>query len=131
MQENDDSKQEGSLPCQLPEKELNPGNFLLPCTIGNFKILAAADLGVSINLMSFSLFKNLNLTNLKETTTILEMADTTRSRPKGTIDNVLIKVGKLLFLADFVIIDMDQHQLNNLILGRPFLETSHAHIKVF
>ena len=62
---------------------------------------------------------------------VLEMADTSRSRPRGTIDNVLIRTGQLLFPADFVIIDMDQRQHNNLILGRPFLATSHAHIKVF
>lgn len=59
------------------------------------------------------------------------MADTTRTRPKGTVDNVLLKVGKFLFPTDFVIIDMDQRQHNNLIFGRPFLSTSHVHIKVF
>ena len=130
LQENEDNLHEEFIHCQLPVKEPNPRDFLLPCTIGNLKILAAADLGASVNLMSFSLFENLNLTNLKETTMILEMAYTTKSRPRGTIENVLVKVGKFLFPADFVIIDMDQRQHNNLILGRPFLETSHAHIKV-
>ena len=62
---------------------------------------------------------------------ILEMVDASRSKPRGTIDNILIRAGQFLFPADFVIIDMDQRQHNNLILGRPFLATSHAHIKVF
>lgn len=127
----DESKlHEEVLPCQLPIKEPDPGDFLLPCTTGNFKILAAADLGASVNLMSYSLFEILHLTNLKETTMILEMVDTTKSRPRGTIDNVLVKVSKFLFPADFVIIDIDQCQGNNLILGRPFLVISHTHIKV-
>ena len=131
LQQDECKAQEEALPCQLPIKEPNPGDFLLPCTIGNFKILVAADLGASINLMSFSLFKELNLTDMKGTNMILEMADTSKSRPRGTVENVLIRTGQLLFPADFVIIDMDHRQHNNLILGRPFLATSHAHIKVF
>ena len=65
LQQDECKAQEEALPCQLPIKEPNPGDFLLPCTIGNFKILAADDLGASINLMSFSLFKELNLTDMK------------------------------------------------------------------
>ncbi|GKD35013.1 hypothetical protein Tco_1250522, partial [Tanacetum coccineum] len=33
---------------QLPCKELNPGNFTLPCTIGKFNFYAMADLGIII-----------------------------------------------------------------------------------
>ncbi|GKE65423.1 hypothetical protein Tco_1519584 [Tanacetum coccineum] len=32
------------LSCQLPPKELNPGNFTLPCTIGSLNFYAIADL---------------------------------------------------------------------------------------
>nr|GEV52995.1 hypothetical protein [Tanacetum cinerariifolium] len=39
----------GVLPCWLPPKELSPGSFTLPCTIGN--IYAMADLGASVNVM--------------------------------------------------------------------------------
>ena len=131
LQQDERKAQEEVLPCQLPIKEPNPGDFLLPCTIGNLKILANSDLGAGINLMSFSLFNELKLTDMKETDMILEMADTSRSRPRGTVENILVKTGQLLFPTDFVIIDMDNRRHNNLILGRPFLATSHAHIKVF
>nr|GEV36800.1 hypothetical protein [Tanacetum cinerariifolium] len=30
----------GFLPCQLPPKELNPGSFTLPCTIGSLNMYA-------------------------------------------------------------------------------------------
>ncbi|GJY97148.1 DNA-binding pseudobarrel domain-containing protein [Tanacetum coccineum] len=35
---------------QLPSKELNPGSFTLPYTIGKFNFYAMADLGASINV---------------------------------------------------------------------------------
>ncbi|PWA53574.1 hypothetical protein CTI12_AA443510 [Artemisia annua] len=75
----------GRMPSQLPDKEPNPGKFLLPCTIGNFDMFALADLGASVNMMSFSLFKKLNLINFKKTTSMVEMADMSRTTPKGTV----------------------------------------------
>ncbi|GJY14981.1 hypothetical protein Tco_0385403 [Tanacetum coccineum] len=35
------------LPCQLPPKELNPGSFIVPCTIESLNLYALADLGAS------------------------------------------------------------------------------------
>ncbi|PWA44664.1 hypothetical protein CTI12_AA523000 [Artemisia annua] len=110
----------GRIPSQLPDKEPNPGKFLLPCTIG-----------ASVNMMSFSLFKKLNLINLKKTTSTVEMADMSRTTHKGTVDNILLRVNKLIFPRDILVIDMIDECNNNLILGRPFLATSHANIKVF
>ncbi|PWA45732.1 phospholipase-like protein [Artemisia annua] len=75
----------GRIPSQLPDKEPNPGKFLLPCTIDNFDMFALADLGASVNMMSFSLFKKLNLINLKKKTSMVEMADMSRTTPKGTV----------------------------------------------
>ncbi|PWA80180.1 hypothetical protein CTI12_AA198710 [Artemisia annua] len=121
----------GRIPSQLPDKEPNPGKFLLPCTIGNFDMFALADLGASVNMMSFSLFKKLNLTNLKKTTSMVEMADMSRTTPKGTVDNILLRINKFIFHGDFLVIDMIDECNNNLILGWPFLATSYANIKVF
>lgn len=119
------------IPSQLPKKEQNPGKFLLPCTIGNFDMFALADLGASVNMMSFSLFKKLNLINLKKTTSMVKMADMSRAIPKRIVDNVLLRVNKFIFLGDFLVIDMIDEHTNNLILGRPFLATSHTNIKAF
>ncbi|PWA54747.1 hypothetical protein CTI12_AA431540 [Artemisia annua] len=116
---------------QLPDKEPNPGKFLLPCTIGNFDMFALADIGASVNMMSFSLFKKLNFINLKKTTSMVEMADMSRTTPKGTVDNILLRINKFIFPGDILVIDMIDECNNNLILGRPFFATSHANIKVF
>ncbi|GKA37113.1 hypothetical protein Tco_0723678 [Tanacetum coccineum] len=63
-----------TLLCQLPPKEMNPGSFTLPCTIGNLKLYVMADLGTSVNLMPKSLFKYSKLADLKETNMMVGMA---------------------------------------------------------
>ncbi|GJV07852.1 putative reverse transcriptase domain-containing protein [Tanacetum coccineum] len=114
---------------QLPRKELNPGNFTLPCTIGKFNFYAMADLGASINVMPRSIFEHLHLTNLRKTNMLCEMADMSKKAPLGIVENVLVKIGKFLFLSDFVIIDNTPSETT--ILGRPFLATIRAEIDVF
>ncbi|GJW52890.1 reverse transcriptase domain-containing protein [Tanacetum coccineum] len=61
------------LPCQLPPKELNPGNFTLPCTIGSLNFYAMADLGGSVNVIPYSIFEHLELAQLKKTDMLVEM----------------------------------------------------------
>ncbi|GJX30004.1 hypothetical protein Tco_0238083 [Tanacetum coccineum] len=120
------------LQSQPPQKENDPGRFTLPCLIGNFKIRSAlTDLGVSINVMRFSMFQKLKIGNLQPTNMMVEMADMTKKDPKGIIENVLVQIDKFIFPVDFVIIDMVEDHNAPLILGRPFLATAHAHIDVF
>ena len=58
---------------KLPQKCKNPGMFTIPCVIGNHKVeKAMLDLGVSINVMSLSIYKVLNLRPLKETRVIIQ-----------------------------------------------------------
>ncbi|GJZ77413.1 reverse transcriptase domain-containing protein [Tanacetum coccineum] len=112
-----------------PPKELNPGSFTLPCTIGKFNFYAMADLGASINVMPRSIFEHLHLTNLKKTNMLCEMVDMSKKAPLGIVENVLVKIDKFLFPSDFVIIDNTPSETT--ILGRPFLATIHAEIDVF
>ncbi|GJW36584.1 hypothetical protein Tco_0059504 [Tanacetum coccineum] len=71
------------LPCQLPLKELNPGSFTLPCTIGRLKFYAMAELGVSVNVVPKSMFEHLKLANLKKTNMLVEMANMTKIERLG------------------------------------------------
>ncbi|GJW87686.1 reverse transcriptase domain-containing protein [Tanacetum coccineum] len=128
-QEDDNLLFEG-LPCQLPPKEINPGSFTLPCTIGSLDFYVMADLGASINVMPKSMFEHLKLANLKETNMLVEMADMTKKVPLGVIENILVKFDKFLFSLDFMIIDMLKTSNETMILGRPFLATIHAEINV-
>ncbi|GJX62581.1 reverse transcriptase domain-containing protein [Tanacetum coccineum] len=114
---------------QLPPKELNPGSFTLPCTIGKFNFYAMADLGVGINVMPRSIFEHLHLTHLKKTNMLYETVDMSKKAPLGIVENVLVKIDKFLFPSDFVIIDNTPSETT--ILGRPFLATIHAKIDVF
>ena len=46
------------------------------------------------------------------------------------IKDVLVKVDKFIFPADFIVLDMEKHKEIHIILGRPFLATSGALIDV-
>ncbi|GKC27851.1 zinc knuckle CX2CX4HX4C containing protein, partial [Tanacetum coccineum] len=111
--------------------ELSPGSFTLSCIIGCLNIYAMTDLGDSVNIMPYSMFKCLKLTSLKETSMLVEMADMLKKVPMGTVENVLVKIDKFVFPYDFVIIDVLGDPNKTIILDRPFLATIHVRINVF
>ncbi|GJY05418.1 reverse transcriptase domain-containing protein [Tanacetum coccineum] len=116
---------------QLPEKLGDPGKFLILCDFLDLdECLALADLGASIILMPFSMWKKLSLPELTLTRMTLELADRPVTHPKGVAEDVFVKVGKFYFLADFVVVDYDVDPRVPLILGRPFLRTKQALIDV-
>nr|GEZ13408.1 reverse transcriptase domain-containing protein [Tanacetum cinerariifolium] len=75
--------------------------------------------------------QKLRLPILNDTKMVLELADRAISKPTGVDENVFIKVGKFYFPADFVILDFVVDPRVPLILGRPFLSTTHALIDVY
>ena len=84
---------------------------------------ALCDLGANINLMSLSVFQRLKLGKAKPTTISLQLVVRSVAHPRGVIDNVLIKVGKFIFPADFIILDMEEDENVSIIIGRLFLAT--------
>ncbi|GJR63480.1 reverse transcriptase domain-containing protein [Tanacetum coccineum] len=50
--------------------------------------------------------------------------------PVRIAENILVEVGKFTFLADFIILEMEEDSKVPLILGRPFLYTADAVIQV-
>nr|GFA94543.1 reverse transcriptase domain-containing protein [Tanacetum cinerariifolium] len=117
---------------KLPEKLGDPGRFLIPCDFLKFNnCLALVDLGASINLMPFSIWKKLRLPTLNDTKMVLELADRTISKPTGVAENVFVKIGKFYFPANFVVLDFVADPCVPLILGRPFLSTTHVLIDVY
>ena len=58
------------------------------------------------------------------------MADRSLTYPRGVVEDVLVKVDKFIFPADFVVLDMEEDQEIPLILGRPFLATGRTLIDV-
>lgn len=63
---------------------------------------------------------------MKSTTITLQLADRSLTYPPGIVEDVLVKVDKFTFPADFVILDMEEDQDAPLIFGRPFLATDRA-----
>ncbi|GJQ94759.1 reverse transcriptase domain-containing protein [Tanacetum coccineum] len=93
--------------------------------------LALADLGASINLMPLFVWEKLSLPELTHTCMTLELADHLISRPIGIAEDVYVKVGKLQFPTDFVVVDFDADPRVPLILRRSFLKTGHALIDAY
>ncbi|XP_030478230.1 uncharacterized protein LOC115695295 [Cannabis sativa] len=116
---------------KLPPKLRDPGSFTIPCTIGRIEgINALCDLGASINLMPLSVFRRLKLAEAKPTTVTLQLADRSLAHPRGVIEDVLVKVDKFIFPADFIVLDMEEDSNVPIILGRPFLATGQALIDI-
>ncbi|XP_009590662.2 uncharacterized protein [Nicotiana tomentosiformis] len=91
---------------------------------------ALCDSGASINLMPFSIFRKSNLGDLKDLGVSLQFADQSTKKPKGIIENVLVRVDKFIFPVDFIVLKMKECHDEPIILGRPFLTTGRAIIDV-
>ncbi|XP_022883519.1 uncharacterized protein LOC111400336 [Olea europaea var. sylvestris] len=116
---------------KLPPKLKDPGSFTIPYHIGNLYIdKALCDLGASINLMPLSLFRKLGLGEAKPTTASLQLADRSIKHRRVICEDILVKVDKFIFPADFIILDTEEDRDVPLILGRPFLATGRALIDV-
>nr|GEY14141.1 reverse transcriptase domain-containing protein [Tanacetum cinerariifolium] len=87
-------------------------------------------LGASINLIPYSLYAKLSLETLKPTKISIRLADRSFQYPVGIAENMLVEVSKFTFLVDFVILEMEEDSKVPLILGRPFLHTADAVIRV-
>src|SRR5438270_9228226 len=116
---------------KLPPKLRDPGSFSIPCTIGNIKFNnALCDLGASVNILPYSLFKKLNIGEVKPTQMTLQLADRSVIHPRGIVEDVLVKVDKFIYPVDLVVLDMAEDRSIPLILGRAFLKTARAIIDV-
>ncbi|GJW44086.1 reverse transcriptase domain-containing protein, partial [Tanacetum coccineum] len=115
----------------VPPKLRDPESFLIPCNFNKaFSCNALADLGASINLMPYSLYAKLSLETLKPTKMSIRLADRSFQYPVGIAENMLVEVDKFTFLADFIILEMEEDSKVPLILGRPFLHTADVVIRV-
>ena len=78
-------------------------------------------MGVNINLMPLSVFKQLGVNECRPTTVTLQLADRSHAYPEGKIEDVLVKVDKFIFLVDFIVLDFEADKEVSIILRRPFL----------
>ncbi|KAL1564928.1 hypothetical protein AAHA92_07208 [Salvia divinorum] len=119
---------------RLLSKRTDPGMFTLPIKIGDVRIEhAMCDLGASINVFSYSIYKKLVGARLMEMKVVIQLADRSCINPVGVLENVIVKVYDFLYPADFHIIKMseaDSAESSRVLLGRPFLRTAKTLIDV-
>ena len=80
--------------------------------------------------MSLSIFRRLGLGEARPTTVTLQLTYRSLKYPRGVIKDVLVKVYKLIFPTDFIVLDMDEDKEISIILGRPFLAAGRTMIDV-
>ncbi|XP_026452315.1 uncharacterized protein LOC113352748 [Papaver somniferum] len=116
---------------KTPPKLKDLGSPTITCTIGDHTIdRALLNLGASVKLFSYFVYKQLGLEELKPTLVTLQLADRSVKNPRGIFEDVLIKIEKFYFPVDFIVLDTQpvQYPDNHIpvILGRPFLATYNA-----
>ncbi|TLX69563.1 retroviral-like aspartic protease, partial [Labilibacter sediminis] len=115
----------------LPKKMRDPGSLTVPCKFGNnIQGLALADSGASVNLMPYSFYKKLELPEPKPVSMVINLANKSSTLPRGVVEDLLVKLDKFVFPADFIILDMKEDGEVPIILGRPFLSTARALVDI-
>ncbi|RVW86161.1 hypothetical protein CK203_038024 [Vitis vinifera] len=94
--------------CKSPLKYKDPGCPTISVMIGG-KVVEKAllDLGASVNLLPYSVYKQLGLGELKPTSITLSLADRSVKIPRGIIEDVLVQVDNFYYPVDFVVLDTD------------------------
>ncbi|XP_076889161.1 uncharacterized protein LOC143539847 [Bidens hawaiensis] len=97
---------------KVPEKLPDPGVFTVPCLFGtDTSCQALADLGASINLMTYSLFEKLGIGELTPTRMTLSLADRLVKYPRGIIENLLVKVDNLFLGGPWSLTEVEESPL--------------------
>ena len=117
--------------CKTLLKYKDPGSPTISVNIGGTCIdKALLDLGASVNLLPYTMYKQLGMGELKPTNITLSLADRSVKILKGIVEDVLVKVDNFYYPVDLVVLDTEPmaespHQVP-IILGRPFLATTNA-----
>ena len=94
---------------KLPPKFKDPVSFTIPCRIGDHDCeQSLLDLGAGVNLMPYTVYEMLGLGELQPISITLQLADKSIKRPRSILEDVLVRVGKFILLADFIVLDMEE-----------------------
>ncbi|RVW67297.1 hypothetical protein CK203_065066 [Vitis vinifera] len=129
--ENSTKNKDLEATCKSPVKYKDLGCPTISVMIGETCVeKALLDLGASVNLLPYFVYKQLGLGELKPTSITLSLEHRSVKIPRGMIEDVLIQVDKFYYPVDFVVLNTDPIAKGTncipIILGRPFLATSNA-----
>ena len=112
------------------EKYIDVGVPLVTININKFSILnTLIDLGATINVRTIETLRNLKIYNIQPTPTILELADRSKVKLEGVVDDVIVSIDSWEYPVDFIIRQPKSNLGGHpLILGRPWLATTDAFI---
>ncbi|XP_076935011.1 uncharacterized protein LOC143601506 [Bidens hawaiensis] len=114
----------------LPPKLQDPGTPLINIQVGDFQMSKALlDHGAGVRILPGGLYDQYDFGPLKRVETTVVLADLSHKLPRGIVRDVIVKVEEFYYPVDFLVLDyssVDSTQQQNVILGRPFLNTSHA-----
>ena len=92
--------------CKSPLKYKDPGCPTISVMIGGTVVeKSLLDLGASVNLLPYSVYKQLGLSELKPTSITLSLADRSVKIPREIIEHVLVQVDNFYHLVYFVVLD--------------------------
>ncbi|KAI5397321.1 hypothetical protein KIW84_063221 [Lathyrus oleraceus] len=120
-----------SLGQKIPNKQKDPGMETVPCTIKErtFKKVLIES-GASVNRIPLSIYHRLGIKNISDIKTNLKFADHSRKDAYGIAEDMLVTIEDLIFLVDFVILDIPEDDEAPIILGRPFVQTSRCNLNM-
>ena len=116
---------------KIPIKNKDLGCPTISITSGETHIeTTILDLRACVIVLSYSVYKQFGLGELKPTNITLSLADRSIRKLRGIVEDLLEQVDTLYYLVDFVVLEIKQSTrgINNIpiILGRHFLATSNA-----
>ncbi|XP_042044387.1 uncharacterized protein LOC121790178 [Salvia splendens] len=110
---------------KMPAKRRDPGSCVIPCEMGDKKFpKCLLDQGSGISLMALKTARSIGLEARIEPIDIdLQLADHSIVKPKGIIEDVLVKVDRFVLPVDFIVLEMEEDKDMPILFGRPFLAT--------
>ena len=88
--------------------------------LNDFYCNALCDLGASISVMHKSFYDMLDLKPLEECHLYVHLADSSKKKPLGRVDDVIIVVNNNYVPVDFIVMDIECNASCPIILGRLF-----------
>ncbi|XP_062075118.1 uncharacterized protein LOC133779141 [Humulus lupulus] len=79
-------------------------------------------LGASVNMMAMFVYKQLGIREVRPTIVTLQLADISLAHPDGKIEDVLVRVEKFIFPADFIVLEYEVDIEVPIILGGHFMQ---------
>ena len=112
------------------EKYGDPRNPIVTISIRGILIPnTLIDLREAINVITLQTVQQLDILNLRPTPTMLELADRSRIKPEGVLDDEIVSLDSWEYPVDlFLLQPKSTSRGHPIVLGRPWLARTHAFI---